>query len=82
VTDKHYKAFGWCVKNNIKVYMVPIKNRKSVYIEIDFKGKKIRSPKTYAYQNAHPDFPNQDASSRIWQLYLYLYEQNNKDGKG
>lgn len=82
MTDEHYKAFGWCIKNNIKVYMVPIKGKKSVYIEIDMNGKKIRSPKVYAYQNYHKDFPNEDASSKIWELYLYLYKQNNKDGKG
>jgi hypothetical protein len=79
MTDEHYKAFGWCIKNNIKVYMVPIKGKKSVYIECDIEGQIIRSPNVYEYQNAHKDFPKKDASSKIWDLYLHLYKKFKDD---
>lgn len=80
MTDKHYKAFGWCIKNNIKVYMVPIKGKKGVYIEIDNNGELIRSDKYYPYQNAHHSCPRgEDASSKIWQIYLHLYLKYSND---
>jgi hypothetical protein len=79
--NKYLKAQSWCLNNNIKIYMVAIKGKKSVYIDINIKGKIIRSPKIYAYQNAHKDFPKEDASSKIWDLYLYLYNKKSKHGR-
>jgi len=77
--NKYLKAQSWCLENNIKVYIVPIKGKKKCYVEINDNGELIRSPKTYAYQNAHKDFPNEDASSKIWDLYLYLYNKKNNN---
>jgi hypothetical protein len=69
--NKYLKAQSWCLDNNIKIYIVPIKNKKECHIEINDNGLFIKSPDTYKNQSL--------ASSKIWDLYLYLYEkkQNN-----
>ena len=67
--NKYFKAQSWCLENNIKVYIVPVKDSKAVFLEINDDGTLIRSPKTYAYQK--------DASDKIWDLYLYLYNNKN-----
>ena len=67
--NKYLKAQSWCLENNIKVYIFPIKNKKKCFVEINDNGELIRSPKTYAYQK--------DASDKIWDLYLYLYNKKN-----
>lgn len=67
---KHLVAKSWCLEKGIKIYIVPIQYRKDCYIEIDNNGKITRSPHTY---------PNQsEASKKIWELNIYLYEQNNE----
>ena len=69
--NKYFKAQSWCLENNIKVYIVPVKGSKAVFLEINDDGTLIKSPHTYTYQK--------DASDKIWDLYLYLY--NNKNNK-
>lgn len=67
--NKYLKAQSWCLENNIKVYIVPIKESKAVFIEINDDGTFIKSPHTYTSQK--------DASDKIWDLYLYLYNKKN-----
>ena len=67
----YLQAQSWCLENNIKVYIVPVKNSKAVFLEINDDGTLIKSPNTYTSQK--------DASDKIWDLYLYLY--NNKNNK-
>ena len=66
MTDNHYKAFGWCVKNNVKVYIVPIRNSKQCFVECNIRGKKIKSPIKYKNQKI--------GSEKVWDLYLHLYK--------
>ena len=65
--NKFLKAQSWCLDNNIKIYIIPIKNKKECFIEISDDGQLIRSPKKYNDQSI--------ASSKIWDLYIYLYNQ-------
>jgi hypothetical protein len=65
----YLKAQSWCLDNNIKVYIVPIKESKAVFLEINDDGTLIKSPHTYTSQK--------DASDKIWDLYLYLYNKKN-----
>lgn len=67
--NKYLKAQSWCLDNNIKIYIVPIKNKKECYIEICDNSLFIKSPNTYKNQSI--------ASSKIWDLYLYYYNKNN-----
>ena len=69
--NKYLKAQSWCLKNTIKVYIVPIKGKKECYIEISDNGLFIKSPDTYKNQSI--------ASSKIWDLYLYLFNQKSKN---
>jgi hypothetical protein len=68
--NKYLKAKSWCLENNIKIYIAPIRNRKDVYVEIDNNGQITRSPHTYENQSI--------ASSKIWDLNLYLYNKHSK----
>ena len=68
----YLKAKSWCLENNIKIYIVPIRNKKECYVEVDNNGEIYRSPNTYKDQSI--------ASSKIWDLNLYFYEKNNKNG--
>ena len=70
--NKYLKAQSWCLKNNIKVYIVPVLNKKECFVEINDDGKLIRSPQEYKNQSI--------ASEKIWDLYLYLYNQKSKHG--
>ncbi len=67
--NKYFKAQSWCLKNNIKIYIVPIRNRKSCYVEIDNNNTIIRSPNIYKNQKI--------ASDKIWDLYLHIYNKHN-----
>jgi len=69
--NKYLKAKSWCLEHNIKIYIVPIKNRKDVYVEVDNNGEIYRSPHTYENQSI--------ASSKIWDLNLYFYEKNKEN---
>ena len=70
--NKYLKAQSWCLKNNIKIYIVPIKGKKKCFIEINDNANLIRSPQDYENQSI--------ASDKIWDLYLYLYNQKSKHG--
>ena len=48
--NKYLKAQSWCLENNIKVYIVPIKESNAVFVEIYDDGELIRSPHTYTDQ--------------------------------
>ena len=67
--NKYFKAQSWCLENNIKVYIVPVKNKKECYIEIYDDNRLIRSPNKYKNQSK--------ASDKMWDLYLYLYNKKN-----
>ena len=67
----YLKSKYLCLENNLKVYIVPVKGSKAVFLEINDDGTLIKSPHTYTSQK--------DASDKIWDLYLYLY--NNKNNK-
>ena len=69
--NKYLKAQSWCLKNNIKIYIVPIKGKKKCFVEINDNGELIRSPHTYTSQK--------DASDKIWDLYLYFYDKKNNN---
>jgi len=42
--NKYLKAQSWCLDNNIKIYIVPIKHKKECHIEISDNGLFIKSP--------------------------------------
>tara|TARA_R110000764_G_scaffold232817_1_gene325433 strand:- start:166 stop:390 length:225 start_codon:yes stop_codon:yes gene_type:complete len=69
--NKYLKAQSWCLENNIKVYIVPIQFKKECFIEIFDNGNLIRSPKKYKDQT--------EASDKIWDLYLYLYNKKTEN---
>lgn len=69
--NKYFDAQSWCLKNGIKIYIVPIRNRKSCYIEVNDNGKLTKSPIIYKNQSI--------ASDKIWELYLHLYDRNKKN---
>ena len=69
--NKYFKAQSWCLENNIKIYIVPIQLKKACFIEIFDNGTLIRSPKKYNDQT--------EASDKIWDLYLYLYNQKKQN---
>lgn len=71
--NKYLEAQSWCLAQGIKVYIVPIKQRKECNIEVNDNGVITKSPHTYKDQKL--------ASSKIWDLYLYLYEQSKVNGK-
>jgi|11BtaG_2_1085332.scaffolds.fasta_scaffold00086_23 hypothetical protein len=71
--NKYLKAQSWCLDQGIKVYIVPIKQRKECNIEVNDNGVITKSPHTYKDQSV--------ASSKIWDLILYLYEQSKVNGK-
>lgn len=68
----YLQAQSWCLENNITVYIVPIQNKKECFVEINDNGELIRSPQEYVNQSV--------ASDKIWDLYLYLYNQKSKHG--
>ena len=64
----YFEAKSWCINNGVKIYIVPIRNRKQCYIEVDDNGKITRSPVTYKNQSI--------ASDKIWDLNLHIYRNN------
>ena len=67
----YLQAQSWCLKNNIKVYIVPIQYKKECFVEIFDNGSLIRSPKKYKDQT--------EASNKMWDLYLYLYNKKKQN---
>ena len=66
MTKKHYKAIQWCINNNIYVSAYP--TTIGTKVEIKNNNKTFISPMTYSKKELH---------LKIWELYLYLYDQNN-----
>lgn len=66
--NKYLEAKSWCLAKGIKIYIVPIRNKKECYIEVDNNGRITRSPHTYQNQSI--------ASEKIWDLNLHIYENN------
>lgn len=67
----YLKAQSWCLEQNIKIYIVPIKDKKECFIEVNDNNNITRSPMFYKNQSI--------ASDKIWDLFLYLYKQNSKN---
>jgi len=67
--QKYFDAQSWCLANGIKIYIVAIQYSKECFLEVDNNGKITKSPLVYKNQKV--------ASQKIWDLYLYLYEQSN-----
>lgn len=67
----YLEAKSWCLKHNIKIYIVPIRNKKECYVEVDNNGKITRSPVTYKNQSI--------ASDKIWDLNLHFFENYKKN---
>lgn len=66
-TDEHYKAIVWCFKNNIIIRPVP--KFDGVWLEISVRKRPTMSPVGYN---------NCEASQKIWDLYLKLYNKYKK----
>lgn len=64
VTDEQQKAMIWCIRNDIRVGILPTK--KGLKIEIDEQGTKKISPKIYTQI---------EAQKKCWELYLYIYKK-------
>ncbi|QDP47666.1 MAG: hypothetical protein Tp123DCM300541_21 [Prokaryotic dsDNA virus sp.] len=71
--NKYFDAQSWCLKQGIKIYIVPMRNRKECFIEVDDNGKITKSPNTYKNQSI--------ASDKIWDLYLHMYKTNKKQNE-
>tara|TARA_R100000654_G_scaffold3137_1_gene10891 strand:+ start:14421 stop:14645 length:225 start_codon:yes stop_codon:yes gene_type:complete len=69
----YFKAQSWCLSKGLKIYIVPIKNTKKCFIEIDNNGKIQKSAKEYKNQR--------EASSKIWDLYKHIYDKNHLNNK-
>ena len=71
--NKYFDAQSWCLKQGIKIYIVPMRNRKECFIEVNDNGKITKSPKTYKNQSI--------ASDKIWDLYLHMHETIKKQNE-
>ena len=69
--NKYFKAQSWCLKNGIKMSIVPKRNTKRCKIEVNDNGKIFLSPIEYKNQSI--------ASDKIWDLYLHIYEKHKKN---
>lgn len=65
-TEDHIQAIRWCLKNKIKVSVLP--TVEGLKVEVNDKGKKTVSPEIYE---------NYDAQAKCWELYLYIYNKLN-----
>ena len=64
-----YTAMSWCLKRNIKIYIVALPSGfKTLYINDS--GAIIKSHKFYK--------TDKEASEKIWNLYTYIYKKYNK----
>jgi len=63
-TEEEQKAMQWCIKNDIKVAVLPTKF--GLKVDINNRGKKTVSPNTYT---------NAEALKKCWELYLYIYKK-------
>ena len=64
-----YTAMSWCLKRNIKIYIVPLKNGlKTLFINDS--GAIIKSHKFYKNDKI--------ASEKIWELYVHIYKKHHQ----
>jgi hypothetical protein len=63
--ENDYKAFKFCVDNNIRIYPIPESTIKWS-VEIDINGKKSKSPES---------FPKVVIWQKIWEYYQYYYKK-------
>ena len=67
-TEKHYKAFKWCVDNNIKIYPKPKGDKYILIYSINGNAKssgKLHEKKNYM--------------EAIWDFYIFLYNKLRND---
>jgi hypothetical protein len=67
------KAQSWCLANGFKIYILPLKNDNRVKIVVENHDSKYISPVFYNNQSL--------ASSKIWEIYEYLYKKHKKNKK-
>ncbi len=61
-----YTAMSWCLKRNIKIYIVALQSGfKTLYINDS--GAIIKSHKFYK--------TDKEASEKIWELYVHIYKK-------
>ena len=61
-----YTAMSWCLKRNIKIYIVALQSGyKTLYINDS--GAVIKSHKFYK--------TDKEASEKIWELYVHIYKK-------
>ena len=62
---KPHVAQSYCLNNEILIYPIPC-NKKSFYVEVDFKGKLKKSEVAYTTVKGW---------AKIWELYEYFYDK-------
>lgn len=68
--DQPYKAFNWCIENNIKIYCLPKKPSEKLYaVQVNNNGKITTSDKKYQ---------KNQVDNKIWELYLFIYLKYNE----
>ena len=67
---EEFKAYRWCINNNIYISPFCKENFMSWYIDIRINGKLNRSPGT---------FDSRELWSTIFKYYKYYYEKYNKE---
>ena len=68
-TDEEYKAFAWCIRNDIKIGVMPAEHGPApskYYIEIMIGQKNSRDPKIYE---------STEVWEQIYKYYTYYYEK-------
>jgi len=67
-SDEEYKAFVWCIRNNIKI-APRARSESDWYLIIFINGKQFQSPLHYG---------KIDIWVQLYQFYLYYYNKENK----
>lgn len=65
---KPHVAQSYCFANNIYIYPIP-HNKKSFYLEVDYKGTKKKSDQLYSIKKGW---------DKVWELYEYFYDKRQK----
>ena len=69
-TKEDLRAYSWCINHGIYISALAATKGnfcKDWYIQVEAKGKKVTSPKSYG-----PD----DLYSKIFELYRFYYDKN------
>ena len=67
---KPHKAQSYCFANNIYIYPIPY-NKKSFYLEVDYKGTKKKSDQ-FCKERLYSVKKGWD---KVWELYEYFYDK-------